>query len=186
MVKRATSSFLYSKPPQYEKAPLSLQSNVNRFIQLTEGPAINSFAHGENLTKLIELANKTCAFIKMTNPYNISGEKAKAHARWELFQISRITFRVCKAMKQKQRYYEQTFIGKMKALFLRLFGLWNKGRTACIQTAENFLLLHNASIPTKRHPGGHYEPRHPIKVSSHPKARTYKLSPLIASAPSPT
>lgn len=132
---------------EFSRVGESQANDVRYFFSYTEQEGM--YAKGGNLTELVRLAGTTIDVIQKANPKwdGQSSTISRDALQYQLRQVGEVKRRVFNAMEQKKLYYENTWMGWVTKLFLRLFGLWNGGNTKAIQAAEDFLLRWDSRFP---------------------------------------
>jgi hypothetical protein len=125
---------------------------------------LDRYAEGESLTDLVYLAERVEDVTDKCNPIldtynNQTAEWARTISgrQWQLDRIGEVKKRLALAIVQKRRYYENTAWGQITKFFLEMFGMWNKGNTAAIVAAEDFLLRWDSRGALARSDGEKYE-----------------------------
>lgn len=147
--------------PLFARISPEYQEEYNVFFEKTS--RVNIADSVSDLGSLVELAEKVHYVLGHANPIwdtwgNQWGDQARGiEARqWELNQLSSVKQRLAQAIQYKKEYYENTWMGWITKLFLKLFGMWNRGNTAAIKRGEDFLLRFDSRRPVLAKPGEPY------------------------------
>src|SRR5262249_16923280 len=124
------------------------KQTYDTFMKSTDNDHIKDFEKGKSLEKLAEMATIVRQVINRGNPIFPTSDKTSV--QWELDQLSNVKQRLAKAIECKRNYYENSILGLITKIVLKLLCKWNEGDTTAIKKAEDVLLEWDSNNPISK------------------------------------